>query len=547
MKLDIQITDSLQKIFPDELLSVPIYTESSVLAGEVFSFQIACYCDDFSVVSIEPNTILDVACREVLSVPCEVPAFDSSDEPFVLRSTPGLYPDALLPVVNTLKMPPRQWKSFWITVYVKDDTPADRYTINFKLTASSTRSSDSDTKECCFVLDVLLAALPEQKLIRTEWFHADCLYVKYNTPCWSERHWELLEKYFLNCASHGINMLLTPLWTPPLDTARGAERPTVQLLDISLENGKYHFDFTRLGRWLELAAKCGIKYFEMAHPFTQWGAGHAPKIIVKINGKDEKLFGWHTDSLGEEYTSFLRQLFPELLAYLRKEGVRDNCYFHVSDEPDVGHIPVYSKCAALISELTEGKNIIDALSSFEFYRNKLVKTPIPGSNHIEDFYAAKVEPLWTYYCCGQTTRVPNRFFNFPSLRNRIMGVLMYVYNVSGFLQWGYNFWYSRLSQRTDIDPYRITDADRSFPSGDAFAVYPGENGPVDSIRHEVMFEALQDMRALQKLESILGREHTLAVIHDGLDSKLTMENYPRSAEWLLSLRQRVNKLIAENC
>jgi hypothetical protein len=124
---------------------------------------------------------------------------------------------------------------------------------------------------------------------------------------------------------------------------------------------------------------------------------------------------------------------------------------------------------------------------------------------------------------------------------------MYVYNVSGFLQWGYNFWYSRLSQRTDIDPYRITDADRSFPSGDAFAVYPGENGPVDSIRHEVMFEALQDMRALQKLESILGREYTLAVIHDGLDSKLTMENYPRSAEWLLSLRQRVNKLIAENC
>ncbi|MBR7120050.1 MAG: DUF4091 domain-containing protein [Lentisphaeria bacterium] len=544
MKLDILLTDSLQKIFADEEFSFPEYTAGSALKCEVFSFQIACRCDDYADIEINSDSDLEVICREVMSVPCEVPAFDSSENPFVLRNTPGLYPDALMPLQNSMKVPPRQWKSFWVTIKTKDDTPAGIHNIDFKLTAHSTRNSDTDTKECRFELEVLPHKLPEQKLIRTEWFHADCIYIKYNTPCWSEKHWELLEKYFLNCSSHGINMLLTPLWTPPLDTAIGSERPTVQLLDIKLENGRYSFDFTRLGRWLDLAVKCKIKYFEISHPFTQWGAEHAPKIVVNVNGKDEKLFGWHTDSTGKEYTAFLRQLFPVLLAFLEEKGVRKNCFFHVSDEPAESHIPVYSKCASLIEELTENGNIIDALSSFEFYRNKLVKTPIPGNNHLEEFYSAKVSPLWTYYCCAQKAKVPNRFFNYPSARNRIMGVLLYVYDIAGFLQWGYNFWYSRLSKRVDIDPFRVTDADRSFPSGDAFAVYPGTEGPIDSIRHEVMYEALQDLRALRLLESRIGREKSLEVIHSGIGHTLTMENYPRSSEWIIELRQRINSLIS---
>jgi hypothetical protein len=547
MQIDVKLIDSLQKIFADEPLSAPEYNCASALQGEVFSFQAACYCDDFAAVSVEADCKLDITWREVLPTPCEVPANDRSDEPFVLRNTPGLYPDALLPQAELIKYPPRQWRSIWFTVNVKNDTPAGVYDIALKFTAASDRNSSiKDEKSCCFKLEILNQQLPEQKLIHTEWFHADCIYVKYNTECWSEKHWELLKNYFLDFSSHGINMLLTPIWTPPLDTAPGTERPTVQLLDIELENGVYRFDFSRLDRWIDLAQQCNIKYFEIAHPFTQWGAEHAPKIIVKVNGKDEKLFGWHTDSMGEDYTAFLRQLFPELLEFLEQKGVRENCYFHVSDEPAVGHIPVYSKCAALIEELTGGKNIIDALSNFEFHSNKLVKTPIPGNNHIEEFYAAKVEPLWTYYCCSQTTAVPNRFFNYPSVRNRIMGVLMYVYNVSGFLQWGYNFLYSRLSKKTNIDPFRVTDADRSFPSGDAFLVYPGEDGPVSSIRHEVMREAVQDLRALQKLESIIGRPATLALIHDGLDYQLTMEKYPRSSEWLLKLRERVNFKIAGN-
>ena len=75
-------------------------------------------------------------------------------------------------------------------------------------------------------------------------------------------------------------------------------------------------------------------------------------------------------------------------------------------------------------------------------------------------------------------------------------------------------------------------------------VYPGNEGPIDSIRGEVFREALQDQRALQLLEKLQGRDKTLALLHRGMDRQITMKEYPRSAEWLLSMRERVNKRIA---
>ena len=107
--------------------------------------------------------------------------------------------------------------------------------------------------------------------------------------------------------------------------------------------------------------------------------------------------------------------------------------------------------------------VIDALSDYAFYEKGLVEHPIPANNHIQPFIDHGVPGLWTYYCCAQGVDVPNRFFAMPSARNRIMGVLMYLYEIRGFLQWGYNFYNSGFS-RKHIDPFSDTHADYSFPS-----------------------------------------------------------------------------------
>lgn len=543
MNFEIKYVSSLEKIFLDQTEITGEISKLSALRGETVSFQIAYRSDEPFWLSAETDSD-QVEIREVALVPSE---FVAIDEAAILRTAPGLYPDPLMPLKEPLRMPNGQWRSLWVTVRTSQNDAPGIKNIQLKLTAKCLWEPEPVIYDCELPLELSEAILPEQKLVHTEWFHCDCIYSYYQMPCWSEEHWALLEKYFRNFTAHGINMLLTPLWTPPLDTAVDGERPTVQLLDIEYKDGKFFFDFSKLERWIDLALRCGVKYFELAHPFTQWGAKCCPKIMVKRNNIMEKMFGWHTASMSDEYIAFLRSLFPELLNFLKSKGVIEKCYFHISDEPGPEQLENYKKCEKIIRSLVGELPIIDALSHVEFYIDGTVKHPIPSNNKIEDFVEAKADPLWTYYCISQRKDVPNRFFNYPSYRNRIMGVLMYRYGISGFLQWGYNFWYTQYSIKTNINPFQVTDAGRAFCSGDAFLVYPGEDGPIDSIRSEVMFEAVQDLGALQKLESLIGRDKVLAMIHEGLDYELKMNRYPHSAEWLLEMRNRINQAISEHC
>ena len=134
----------------------------------------------------------------------------------------------------------------------------------------------------------------------------------------------------------------------------------------------------------------------------------------------------------------------------------------------------------------------------------------------------------------------------PSVRNRVLGFLLYKYDVKGFLHWGYNFYNSQYSIKA-IDPYKITDAGGGFPSGDSFIVYPAKDGTaLESLRLKVFYDGFQDMRALKLLESKIGREKTLEILEEGLEKPLSFTEYPRCEEWLLSTRERINQKIKEN-
>ena len=78
----------------------------------------------------------------------------------------------------------------------------------------------------------------------------------------------------------------------------------------------------------------------------------------------------------------------------------------------------------------------------------------------------------------------------PRGRGRILGAQLWKHGAAGFLQWGFNFWYTALSKAV-IDPFRVTDAGGAFPGGDGFSVYPGADGPLCSVRLKVFLMALR--------------------------------------------------------
>ncbi len=529
------LVSSLEKVFAQSDGDFYIIEKHTMLIGEKSGFQVAVFTDEPLRFTLNDVNGIKIKAYNVHCVPSKLPYYEDHDED-ILTSPDGYYPDLLRPVENgEIEFVNGGWCSVWFELEALE---SGKEKIEITLFNEENLVVGAETLS----VEVINARLPEQELICTNWFHCDCLATWYDVPAFSEEHWRIIEGFVKTAVEHGVNMLLTPLFTPPLDTKVGGERPTVQLVDVTVTGkNSYSFGFEKLERWFNMALSCGVKQFELSHLFTQWGAEHAPKI-VDVAGN--KLFGWETEASKKEYKAFLTQFAAALDEFLVNRGVKEKCWIHVSDEPNEEQLKSYSYASKLTAQLFPDYKTLDALSDFKFYKEGLVKTPVPSLDNAHRF-CGKVPDLWTYYCCGQYRGTANRFMAMPSYRNRVLGLQLYKFNCVGFLQWGYNFWYSQYSIR-HINPFEETDAGGAFPSGDAFVVYPGENGePLVSLRFKVFRDAFQDFAALKLLESKIGYEKTVELIENTCGEPLSFTNYEKGIGSMLKKRERVNALIVE--
>lgn len=553
-----------KKIFCDGEPSGFGFYGASCFKNEPFSFQLA-YKSEKHIIPIYTEIIKDSA-SEHLSVFCvgQVPVINAASSSVLENSKyakPGIYPDMLLRrktfhtlsndgfwqpqyfesgEKNLLDATPDSWQTLWFTFNESGTAPSGDYEIVIRLRSQKTQDILSENKIKLHIIDRLL---PEQKTYYTNWFHYDCLSDTYNTEMWSERHFEIIRSFLSNAALHGMNTLLLPAFTPPLDTPVGKERKTAQLIKISKTGEKYSFDFSLLERFLQLALSCGIKYFEHSHLFTQWGAKHTPKITADINGIQKQIFGWETDAHSPEYSGLLKAYIPKLLSVLEKYNLKNNIIFHISDEPRKGKLfdTYYLPAIKQIKDVVDRQPIGDALIDFDCYKKSGIDIPIVNISGAEDF-SAKCKNFWTYYT-GETSSLnyTNRLITTPNSYCRILGVQMYYYGITGFLHWGYNYYYNVLSHGL-FNPC-CNPCGYSMQPGTSFIVYPSADGSaIPSIREKLMMEAMCDIRALELLEQCTDRRLVInecEKFFEGFSLKMTQ----RQTEKLFAFRQRINTLI----
>ncbi len=548
-----KIVSSLEKVMLDDKFeSFRALDKISVLKGERLSFQVINtfeYDDEtprnvtYAEIICDGELMRYASIRDVGNIPIERPTLDRSlNDPDYISQRPGLFPDILRPLRGgKFACPiPNLLSSLWIEINIPENIAADEYNVTVILDGGELSHSESS-----LIIDVIDAVLPEEDIYFTQWFHCDSLAHYYNVEVWSEKHWEIIENFARVAVKNGINMLLTPIFTPPLDTAIGGERLTTQLVGVSLEHGKYTFDLTLLDRWIDMCDRIGIKYFEIAHFFTQWGAKHAPKIMATVDGEYKKIFGWETEAAGEEYSKFLRAFLKDFLAHMKLRGDDKRCFFHISDEPHFDHLENYKAARCVVADLLDGYPIMDALSNYDFWQLGLVNTPIPASDHITPFIDGNVPKLWTYYCCSQSKKVSNRFVAMPSWRNRSIGFQMYKYDIVGFLHWGYNF-YQSYQSLSPVNPFLEPDGNNFVPPGDAHSVYPAQNGDaLESIRIIVFHEALQDIKAFKLCAKYYGKDAVVKIINEALGTDVTFDTCAKSADTILDLREKINSMIKE--
>jgi hypothetical protein len=542
------VADALEKVLPEpEPRALDPRLGPTTFAGETVAFQVALRPPATRSLNPIGRLLAEVdvdgpATAEVFRVelvPVSLPAFPIHDGGY-LRDAPGLYPDLLRPLPAGDAFVPllAGWSSVWVEVTPHEDADRD-VTVTVALRSEATGELLLEHTQA---VEVVPERLPELGILHTEWLHADALADHYGVDVFSPEHWRIVEAFLAESRGIGMNTVLTPVWTPPLDTAVGHYRTPVQLVDIDERDGRYTFGFERLERWLAMCRRVGIRHVELPPLFTQWGAASAPAFQVSSGGVLRRRFGWDTAADAPEYRAFLEQLVPALRRFLDRAWGLDRVFFHVSDEPTGDNRAAYGRAREVVADLLDGCTVIDALSDVELVRSGLVDHPVVASDAVHAFADAGFPPPWVYYCVAQQDAVSNRFIAQPTARTRAIGAQLFAGGHPGFLHWGYTFYYDQHS-RNLVDPFADTSAGGAYPGGDPFLVYPGTDGrPWRSIRFRAIADAMNDHRLLTLAADRLGRDAVFAALQ--AEGDWSLDHWPRDPEAILRVRRALLDALA---
>ena len=154
---------------------------------------------------------------------------------------------------------------------------------------------------------------------------------------------------------------------------------------------------------------------------------------------------------------------------------------------------------------------------------------------VERMHADKNRYITFYTAC--MPYYPNTFI-FSQLReSRLLAWIAWKYGFDGYTRWAVNAY-----------PEDTWNQPRfKWHSGDMFFVYPGANGPLDSMRWELLRQGIQDYEALRiawEMAEKAGREDLL----DKLRSAVSMGTIYDSCRWVPYIeeaRALVNEVIRE--
>lgn len=441
-----------------------------------------------------------------------------------LGHVPGLVPDPLFPE-QKVSVGPLETQAFWVTLQVPADSHPGQKELAVKLTRLGGKNeSDTPLEKLSAALDVRpITIQPRREFPVTHWWHADAIYEVYKIEPFGERWWQLLEKHMQNMSAHGSNMIVVPLFHQRSEVVP----EPCQLLGVKLASpGRYEFDWAPIKRFVELAKRNGMEYFEFPHLWLYWEVKY-PTHVYQRDGKEWHLL-WPAEAPATTgpFLVFLEQFLPELKKFLDEEQLLDRSFFHVSDEPGKEVIENYRKARDLLKKLapwTDGR-VLDALSDVQYGKQHLVDIPVPVLPSADAYREAGIAH-WTYFCTAPRGRYLNRLFDTPLPKIRMAGALFYRLGARGFLHWGYDYWFKMNTQEV-ADTFREGAGFDwpGIPYGDPFVVYPGPDGPLDSIRWEIFAESLQDYALLQTLG--VSRESPL------LAELRTYAEFPKSEAWI---------------
>jgi hypothetical protein len=435
------------------------------------------------------------------------------------QGTAGLHPDPLMPFRPfTVK----GTRALWIDVAVPREAPAGRYRGTLRL-----RTNSAGTLQVPVELLVYDFALPfPPRLVTAFGLYARPLRERYGEA----RYDEMLAKFRRNLAEHRI----THVSFPPTDIPRP---------DVTVKaDGSVKLDYAAFDRAVEANLRLGMNALDVPVP-------------AKFRGRDKELRSPYSREV-------LEKIIADMQRHLVQRGWDKIAYFFLVDEPGRRSFDAFRDIEQMLHRVAPRiRRRLDmgygAYGGRPGSRKKalyrkfagLVEIWVPHIDCVDqEFLEAeqkKGNEVWWYICCSARHPYPNCLVDFPLLDSRIPFWMIFNAKATGYAYWTVNWW--------NKDPFKDP---RSFANtnGDGMLIYPGPDGPIDSIRWEATRDGCEDYEYLVlladrvKAATARGRadkavEEGKAVLAEVRRIAPSPKEYAKNPEALLEVRDRVARAI----
>jgi hypothetical protein len=435
--------------------------------------------DDGGTASLQPRPA-----RYVGYVPVTIPTpKPPKDE---LREVPGDFPDPLLEV-ETIDVAAGEAQAVWITVPVPMDAAAGMYRGWLEVTGDAAGRARSAGFE--LQVRVYPVKVGPSRLKVTNWFNLGNRHLRLKAEVANDPGQvdERIRRFARNMAEHRQNAAMI--------SALGSA-------DVTLgEDGQFAFDFSRFDKLVNLFIDEGvIGYIEGSHVGTRSKGWKGAFVMGYCRVDDGKVVTGQGDPKSPEVNEYYRQALPALVRHLRKKGWLDRYFQHLADEPVPENATSYREMAQVFREYAPELKIIEACHTKDLVG--AIDIWVPQLNYFHEDYEhyrqrkAAGEEIWFYTCLAPQGEYANRFIVQRLIKTRLLHWLNFRYGATGYLHWGYNYWWH---EDVYANTARKLDSGQIWPAGDPYIVYPGPDGPWDSIRWEAMRDGIADYELLSML------------------------------------------------
>lgn len=456
---------------------------------------------------------------------------------------PDVVGDPLLerPAVD---VPPYQTQPIWITVDVPADADPGAYSGQITVTADG-----HDPVEFDLELTVREPVLPETDAFDFHldaWMCPDGVAQEYDVEAWSAEHWSLLERYFEDLATRSQAAVTTTLVEDPwiVDWLEGSRRPTTEngyssMVDWEYDGETWSFDFSVFDRYVETARSAGVG--PRIHAFGFLGFRPPERLEYYHTGEGERTEE-QVDVGGDRWRRAWTAFFYDFVGHLRDRGWLDDVWLAVDERDEA----VLETAVAFLEETAprfadrlsiagskDGSPYADDLSlntlyvpdvPFDYEKSSIDESDLGSSADDNDVLSpdAVVERrrdgrTTTFYAAG-TPSHPNRLAFSPAVESRLLPWVAAKNRYDGFLCWSYTSW--------PVDVF--SNPTFQYVQGDEYFVYPGSDGPLSSIRWELLREGIEDYELFRATggEEFAGNDEPM---HDAV-AAVTAELDGRSAD-----------------